>query len=170
MVIRIALDPRSLARLAEHISDVAEREMDVEAHRVARVAANLMEETIPQTFADHGLAGKTPRGGRPVDARGLVKFVDAFEATAEKTAKGWEADLHVRSDLSQEEYAKVFSVLSGSVPHDIEPKNARLLTGWYWKGELQASKLVKHRGTPARFDTLKLVRDRVYQRIRRGTV
>lgn len=171
-MIRVSLNERSTARMSAYIADLAAEEADRQAHQLAIRGAQLMEVEYPRVLVDHGLVAKPLIGKnrRSVEERNLVKLKDAMRGHAEKTATGWEAVLEIRNDLTAADEAKVYAIFSGSVSHPINIKNKKALTGWYFEGSQVFTKAVFHPGTFSRFGTLRLVRDRVYQRVRRGSV
>ena len=169
-MIEVRLDERSLARLAKVIEARAEVAVDKVAHESAILAARLMEETYPQVLQDAGLVAK-PKVGR-TKPRDIVKLSEAMEGSVEKTSRGYRAVLGMKGGLSEDSKAKVRTVFmeGHSRPHEIRAKNANWLTGWEHQGTQVFTKEVMHPGSRGHFSTLRLVRDRVYQRIRRGAV
>ena len=146
--------------------------MDKVAHESAILAARLMEETYPQVLQDAGLVAK-PKVGR-TKPRDIVKLSEAMAGSVEKTPRGYRAVLKMKDGLSEESKAKVNTLFmkGRSVPHSIpkEPPNSKWMTGWEYEGKQVFTKEVWHPGSRGHFSTLRLVRDRVYQRIRRGAV
>lgn len=175
-MMRVALDERSLARMAGYIADLGVEEAERQSHTLAVRAAQLMEDVYPEVLVTYGLVAKPLIGKnrRSVEERGLVKLKDAMQGKAVKKGIGWEASLEVRDDLTPADRAKVFAIFSGSKPHPIPREGGSLtkkaMTGWERGGVQVFAKKVNHPGSWARSGMLRLVRDRVYQRIRRGSV
>jgi hypothetical protein len=179
MTLRFELQPASLQRLERVIAERAEEAADDLAERSARLAARLFEEGYPDVLKTQNLEAKpghkegTVYKGTGAD-RDIVKLEDAMVGRATKTANGWVATFEMRDDLDELSKAKVRTVFmkGRSQPHTITPNKADWLTGWIdpKTGRQARTKLVKHPGSRGKFGTLTLLRDRVYQRIRRGSV
>jgi hypothetical protein len=180
-MIQFKLDERTIERLADQITRVGIEEADVASARSARLAVQLLEENYPRVLDDAGLVGKPKVGtvyggtsGPRTYKRPMRPLAEMYQGRAEKTSKGWVVRWEMRDDLNEQEKIKVRSVFfrGRTAAHDIYPVKATWLTGWTdpKTGKQARTKHVKHPGSQGSFDTLKLLRDRVYQRVRRGTV
>ena len=172
MTLRFELQPASLQRLERVLIERGTAAADETSERAARVAVRLFEENYPKVLESRGMVGKPNVG--TVKPRDIVKIKDAMVGRARKTANGWVASFEMRDDLSDLSEAKVRTVFmkGHSKRHDIYPVKATWLTGWTDPntGRQARAKKVDHPGSQGQFDTLRLLRDRVYQRIRRGSV
>jgi len=175
-LIDFTLDQRSINRLAAAIAQSGVEAADVVAERAARLTAQWLDETYPEVLKTQGLVAKPKVGtvylGTNAPRPDMVKLAEAFQARPEKTARGWVVHFEMRNDLNEQSKAKVRTVFmkGRSVRHDIKVKDSNWLTGWEHNGKQVFTKQVSHPGSQGRFDTLKLLRDRVYQRIRRAAV
>lgn len=79
-MMRVALDERSLARMAGYIADLGVEEAERQSHTLAVRAAQLMEDVYPEVLVTYGLVAKPLIGKnrRSVEERGLVKLKDAM--------------------------------------------------------------------------------------------
>jgi hypothetical protein len=153
-MLKFTFQEASINRLAAVLAERYEIEADEASRRAAFRTVELLDETYRNVVGSD--ADPSPRFtrrkhvgtvyGGDNSERDIVKLADAMEGRAEKTATGWVAHFGMRDDLDELSKAKVRTVFmkGRSQPHTITPNKA----DWF----------------------LRLVRDQVYQRIRRGSV
>jgi len=181
MTLNFILQEASVARVAAQMAKAATLSADKSVERAMRLAAQLSEQKYPEVLKDQGLVAKPKVGtvyggtsGPRTYKTTMRPLAEMYQGRVAKTEKGWNMYWEMRPDLNEQEKIKVRSVFfrGRTAAHDIYPVKAKWLTGWTdpKTGRQARTKHVKHPGSRGSFDTLKLLRDRVYQELRRTSV
>lgn len=143
------INPASIQRAAEDLR----RQGDAEADRIAQRARDQLESEVSATASFDGV---NPR------------VFDAIEAVVIDDPDGARVQLRLRPGASQEEEIAAAVAEYGRRGYYVYPVNKQALK---WD-DLDGKRFAKQVYIPAieGFQTLRRTRDRVYQRLRRGTV
>lgn len=169
---RTGFAPSTIDRMAAQIAEQQNREAERKAHR----AGELMEIEARKT------ATESRRPGVDTDRTQSTRrsFANLITSGTERTAEGWRAYLTTVADATDEEVKKVAAIEYGTRKnYPIRARRSQFLTGWTWQGPSKNNRYknerqvftpkVDHPGSAPQ-NVLRKARDRVYQRIRRGTV
>lgn len=170
---RTGFAPGTIDRLAARMGIEADRR----AEQVARRGAELMLVEARRSAVDERQDYQKVGKVKPDPRR---SYADLMASGVERTDEGWRAYLKIVDDATPEEVAKFAAIERGSKPHQI-PKGRlkkQAMTGWEATYDGPRRKVGEQVFTPTPFThpgteakhTLRRARDRVYQRIRRGTV